>query len=114
MKEKLILITLGILYVINGILYIHEGEILWGLVIFTLSGVYFSGIERVYGSEVEHTKAHILTGGIFSAFLTVFLVIEKLVSYLSKPEKFVIPDVILIILFLPSILFSINAKKYFS
>ena len=114
MKEKLILIILGILYIIDGILYIHDGSILWGLVIFTLSGVYLFGLEKVHGSEIEHTKAHILTGGIFSAFLTGFLVVEKLVSYLSEPEKFVIADVFLVILFLPSILFTVNAKKYFS
>jgi len=114
MREKITLITLGILYIIDGIFYIHEGSILWGLVIFTLAGVYLFGLEKVYGSEIEHTKAHILTGGILSGFLTAFLIIEKLVSYLSKPEKFSMADMLFIALFFPSILFSINAKKYFS
>ncbi len=113
MKEKIILTALGILYIIDGILYIHEGSVLWGLVIFTLSGVYLFGLEKVHGSEIEHTKAHILTGGIFSIFLTGFLIVEKLVSYLTEPEKFMLADIFLIVLFFPSFLLFLNSKRYF-
>ncbi|MCD6449286.1 MAG: hypothetical protein J7L34_02095 [Thermotogaceae bacterium] len=114
MKEKIVLAVLGILYLIDGILYIKSGSVLWGFVIFTLAGVYLFGFERVYGGEVEHTKAHILAGGIFSILLTVFLIIERLVSYLSEPEKFTTADLLLIIIFIPSIAALISVKKYLS
>ncbi len=101
------------IFLVIGLAYIFYGEVLWGLLVEIVALVYIFGLEPVYGESSWHPAAHILAGGIFSILLSGFLVLEKLMSFLSEPEKFTKPDIFLIITSLVAFLISLRFVREF-
>jgi hypothetical protein len=94
---RITLILFFVVFLILGLYYITLGEILWGGLVIVLSLVYLFGFEHVYEGKNWHSVSHIFSGGIFAIIAVAFLVIEKLVSFLSEPEKFTLMDIFFII-----------------
>ena len=110
--KDLFLAIAGLLYAIDGVVYIQEGDVLWGLVIMVISAVYFFGFEKIEEGS-RHKDSHILAGGIFSIVTSSFVVLEKLMSLLSEPIPFSKGDVLLLISSVLSIAAFLKVKSSF-
>ena len=110
---RAILITFFVLFLLSGFLYILHGEILWGLLVEVVALVYIFGLEPTYSENRWHLAAHIFAGGIFSMLISGFLVLEKLMSLLSDPQRISKPDVILIASSVAAFLISLKFVREF-
>ena len=110
---KQILIVLFVVFFVAGALYIVRGDVLWGLLVEVVALIYIFGLEPTYGENRWHPAAHIFAGGIFSILISGFLILEKLMSLLSEPQKITGPDVLLIIASVVAFLISLKFVREF-
>ncbi len=101
-----------VVFFLIGIMYIHSGKILWGSLVEIIALIYVFGFEPSRG-EHWHSAAHILTGGIFSITISGFLILWKLASLLSSPEKFSQEDFLLFIASFVAFIFSLKFVREF-
>ena len=88
--------ALFVAFLLIGVMYIYSGKILWGSIVEIIALIYAFGFEPSREAH-WHSAAHILTGGIFSITISGFLVLWKLASFLSSPERFSQTDIYLFI-----------------
>ena len=100
-------------FLLIGLMYVFHGDALWGLLVEVIALVYVFGLEPAYGENRWHPAAHIFAGGIFSILISGFLVLEKLMSLLSEPQRVTKPDVFLIAASIVAFLISLKFVREF-
>ncbi len=78
-----ILAIFGVSFSVFGIMYIISGQVLWGLLVLVLGTIYLFGFESFPSDEDRHRASHVLVGGILSGISGIFLILEKLLTYLT-------------------------------
>ncbi|GEM_PF-4659599 len=110
---KAILVIFFVIFLLIGLFYIFNEDILWGLLVEVIALVYVFGLEPAYGENRWHSAAHIFAGGIFSILISGFLILEKLMSLLSEPQRITRLDVLFMIASLVAFLISLKFVREF-